>query len=351
MNIRKITTRFAAKSFVALLISVFVASMLAIPTVSAENPITWEGWTKSKNVTKGQTDYQDVTNASPNDVVQVMLWHHNRENPAGPLANNVNVKFVVPNTENTSHIITGISSADNAPTISDPTTVNTAPDTTTVEFISGSAKYRYNKGAADGNPACETGFNYPPDSCYATVSLPDSIVTTGVNLDTYRGGPLRGCNAHHETVIIQVKVKKHEQPVKMAVCKNVAIVAYDKRRVTAAVNGTVQNGQIVDYEIDWGDGNKSNAQSAEHTYSADGTYKIVTRFKVKFSDGEERWVTSDSCQGEVKFEGSKPPVVVVATPPAALPDTGIGSLAGLFMAVSAAATLAYRFVWLRRYNA
>lgn len=352
MNIFKKFKKLSVKNLLAVaLVSSVALSALLMPLASAQqSQILWEGWTKSRNVTAGQVDYTDVTNAKANDVVRVQTWHHNRENPAGPLAKNVKVKFTVPASEGTSHVITGSSSADNAPTITDSTTVNTAPDATTVEFIPGSAKFRYNKGAADGNAACETGFNYPPDSCYATVGLADSIVTSGVNLDSVRGGPLRGCNAHHETVIIDVVVKKKDAPVKDAVCKAVSIQAYDNRRVTANVQGGVTNGQIVGYEINWGDGSTTNTQAGEHTYAKDGTYKIVTRVQVKYTDGETVWVTSAACASEVKFEGEKPPVVVPPTTTTSLPDTGMGSLLGIFAATSVAGSLAYRFVLARRYQ-
>ncbi len=346
--------KIKATSLIFLLAGLLLFSVLATPFARAEgNAVTWEGWTKSKNVTKGETEYKDTTSADPNDVVQVMLWHHNRQNPtAGPMANNVRVRFVVPNSYGKSHVITGISSADNAPTISDTTTVNTTPKDTDISYVAGSAKFRYNKGAAEGRTECETGFAYPPDSCYATVSLPDSIVTSGVNLDAVRGGPLRGCNAHHETVAIKVVVKdKPAPPVSSGVCKNATLDVFEDRKVRVSVTGTVANAEIIGYEIDFGDGTKSDLQTADHQYAKDGTYHIVTKVHVKLADGTTQWVTSDDCKKSVTFEGEKPPVVtpVKSTPtPEALPDTGAGDIAGLFLAATFAGMFAYRFVWLRK---
>lgn len=340
-----------AKSLVLLLCSVLALSVLVTPLVKAQNSkVLWEGWTKSKNVTAGETEYKDSTNAKPNDEVQVMLWHHNRENPAGPQASNVKVQFIVPSTEGTIHQITGISSADNAPTISDATTVNTAPKVTKLNYIPGSAKFRYNKGAADGNPACQTGFDYPPANCYVTVSLPDSIVTNGVNLDTIRGGPLRGCNAHHETVAIKVVVKEKPKP-STGVCKVASLEVIGDRKVRVSVTGTVENAEIVGYEINFGDGTKSSKQTDVHTYAKDGNYRIVTRVQVKLADGSTVWVTSEDCEKVVKFTADKPPVITTPPPtvtPTSLPDTGAGDLIGIFTAVSLAGAVAYRFVWLKR---
>lgn len=346
------------KSFVFILSGLMALSAFATPLTNAQSPVLWEGWTKSRNLTTGETEYQDVTNAKDKDVVKVMLWHHNRENPtAGPMAQNVKVRFVVPNSLGTSHFITGISSADNAPTISDTTTVNTAPEETEIDYIPGSAKFRYNKGAADGNPACETGFNYPPDSCYATVSIPDSVVTGGVNLDTIRGGQLRGCNAHHETVAIEVVVKKKETPppTPVALCKAITLQAFEDRRARVSVTGQVQNAEIIGYEINWGDGSKSNKQTDEHQYASVGTYNISARVQVRYPDGTTEWKASSACTGKVTFEEGKPPTVVVTTTPpptvttvTTLPDTGAGEIFGIFTATSVAGAAAHRVFALRR---
>lgn len=345
------------KSLLAtVLISTIALMAVFIPLVSAQqSQVLWEGWTKSRNITDGQSEYTDVTNADPNDVVRVQSWFHNRENPAGPRANNVTVRFEVPSNEGTSHGITGVTTADNAPTISDTTTVNTAPEATTVEYIPGSAKYRYNKGAADGTPECQTGFEYPPNSCYATVSIPDSVVTGGINLDAYRGGSLIGCNAYHETVVIDVVVKaKVVPPVEKAACDALDVQALDNRRVQASIQASVMNAEIVRYEINFGDGTVVEEQSAEHQYAQDGTYNVVGRVLVRFESGEERWITSEACEGPVVFKGGKPvpptPTPPVPGQPTVLPDTGVGDLVGIFVATSIAGSLAYRFVWARRFN-
>lgn len=200
-----------AKSMQKKLLASLLVTTLALSSVggfaTAQNQVRWEGWTKSLNATNGETQYKDVTNAKVDEVVQVQLWHHNRENPAGTQAQNTRVKFTVPSGQGKTHTITGTSSADNAPTITDTTTINTTLDRNKLDYIEGSAKFRYNKGAAEGDKSCQTGFEYPPERCYATVSISDEVVNSGVNLDAIRGGKLRGCNAFHETVTIQVRVK------------------------------------------------------------------------------------------------------------------------------------------------
>ncbi len=194
------------------LLMVALLSIAGLGAVSAANSNLMEGYTRSLNVTRGQTQYQQTTNASDDEVVQVQVWLHNRENPAGERANNTVVRVAVPqNQPGANQNITGTITSDNFNTVTDTTTVVLDDATSAIEYIPGTAKYRYNKGAADGDQSCETGFDTPPERCYATVQISDSVIAGGVNLDTIRKTPLRGCNAHHETVTVQVRVKSNKE--------------------------------------------------------------------------------------------------------------------------------------------
>lgn len=193
------------KSLKVLALTTLAVAMPVIGVVQANTDLM-EGHVKSLNVTAGETEYKDTTSAKVDEVVQVQLWHHNRENPAGEKVENTTVKFDVPTEQGKTQVVTGTSSSDNGNTIEDTTTINLSLERARLDYIEGSAKFRYNKGAADGDETCQTGFDFPPERCYATVSIPDAVIDGGVNLDEYRGGPLTGCNAFHETVIIQVRV-------------------------------------------------------------------------------------------------------------------------------------------------
>jgi uncharacterized repeat protein (TIGR01451 family) len=193
------------KKMFVIAVSLLVAVLATTGVLTAANEVTMEGHVKSLNVTTGETEYSESTDLLVDDVAQIQLWHHSRENPAGPKADNTVVRFEVSQNEGTTQTVRGISSSDNGDTIDDTTTINLSTEKAQLQYVPGSAKFRYNKGAADGVESCMTGFDYPAESCYATVSLPDSIMTTGVNLDEIRGGPLTGCNAYHETVIVQVR--------------------------------------------------------------------------------------------------------------------------------------------------
>lgn len=93
---------------------------------------------------------------------------------------------------------------------------------------------------------------------------------------------------------------------------------------------------------DWGDGTTpmltDKVTGVDHTYAQDGEYNIVAT--VNFTvDGK---VKSASCTAKVVYQGDTPET------PAELPNTGVGSVIGLFVAVSAAGALAHRIVLARR---
>ncbi len=238
-NIIRLPQKLAAKLallFVALL------SVVGFGAVTAANSNLMEGYTRSLNVTRGETQYQQTTNASDDEVVQVQVWLHNRENPDGERANNTTVMISVPqNQPGEKQNITGTITSDNFNTVTDVTTVVLDNPESSIEYIPGTAKYRYNKGAAEGDKSCETGFEVPPAHCYEIVQISDNVIGGGVNLDTIRKTPLRGCNAHHETVTIQVRVRTPKPGIKID--KQVRV----KGATEWKVSNTAKPGDTVEY--------------------------------------------------------------------------------------------------------
>lgn len=233
-------------------------------------------------------------------------------------------------------------SASNAATVNDGMTITcTDGKTVNLNYVTGTAKQFTRTGSK---------------------ALSDSIVTTGAPVGTDApDGNVWGCWEQRVYVTLTVEVKEQPKPiVGDGVCKvnDVVVLNQDKRNVRATVNGvtTGQGASIVGYEINWGDGSAvSNKQTDTHTYAKDGTYKIVGRVQVKLADGTTKWVTSAECTRNVKFEAGKPPVVPPVTPPTVvpptvttLPDTGAGSIFGIFAGVSAASAGAYQVVLRRR---
>lgn len=197
--------KVSKKAFLVVMLPLLSIAMLGLVSNAAHaSDVLMEGDIKALNVTKGQTAYQDNTSAMVDEVVQAQVWYHNREIPGGEVAKNVQVKIDVPTKEGKQQVITSTTSSDNSNTVKDTTNVNLSLDRAYMEYIPGSAKWRYNKAAMDGDVSCQTGMNFAPERCYATVPISDAVVTSpqGVNL-----GNAPGCNAYHATVTIQVRVK------------------------------------------------------------------------------------------------------------------------------------------------
>lgn len=140
---------------------------------------------------------------------------------------------------------------------------------------------------------------------------------------------------------------------------------------------TAQNGAVLkNIAYNFGDNSEvvnTLLTTVEHTYAAPGEYNAsaVLTFTV---NGEDTVVASENC----KATTDKPPVVPMCpipgkehlpkdspeckevppvTPenpiepePTVLPDTGSGQVVGMFLSTVAAGMIAYRFVWLRKYN-
>lgn len=256
-------------------------------------------------------------------------------NGTGPsVAHNTKVRVALPADDTaTSFPMTAYLSSSNAGSMSDGMSITCNGQEVKLSYVPGSAIQQ--------------------NTISGVKPLSDSIVTTGAPIGTMSpNGDVWGC--WDQRVIVYLKVKVTEVPKENpsnGVCKAASLEVIGDRKVRVSVTGTVENAEIVGYEINFGDGTKSSKQTDEHIYAKDGTYRIVTRVQVKLADGSTVWVTSEDCEKVVKFTADKPPVIT--TPPpvvttSTLPNTGAGDIAGIFTAVSIAGAVVYRFVWLRR---
>lgn len=113
------------------------------------------------------------------------------------------------------------------------------------------------------------------------------------------------------------------------------------------VRYTAQNGATLrSYTYNFGDNTTplvTDQNPVNHTYAQPGDYmaRVTLTFDV---NGEERTATSDSCAVLIRTDQPQP------VTPGVLPNTGAGEVIGIFVATTIAGMVAYRFVWVRRYN-
>jgi len=121
---------------------------LMVPTMTtAATAVTIEGGMGVANKTTGETTYKASTNADYNQIVKLQVYYHNRENPdSGKIAENVRVKIDIPSTPGKVQTQTATISGDNTNTVTSKTTVNLDRDDAYLQYIPGSANWRYNAG-------------------------------------------------------------------------------------------------------------------------------------------------------------------------------------------------------------
>lgn len=206
-------------------------------------------------------------------------------NGNGPsVAKNTKVKVSIPGNEAASFQPNATISASNAPTVSDNMTINCNGRVVKLSYIAGSASQYTIPGG--------------------TQPLSDSIVTTGAPIGTVSpNGDVWGCWDQRVWVVLQVEVKEVPPAPSVAACV-APTVAIDNnaRKVTVTANGSATNAQIVGYEIDWGDGTKTNDRMASHVYADYGKYTIKTRVQAKYADGTVKWLDGSVCNKEVEFK-------------------------------------------------
>lgn len=165
-----------------------------------------------------------------------------------------------------------------------------------------------------------------------------------------------GMNEYYNTADVTVnkvcQPPKPETPVYS--CDLLQVTKGANRTVTAKVNYTAKNGaslKMVTYN--WGDTKTTTTDqtTASHQYAADGTYKIAVRLLFNVNGKDTYAADNANCVQSVTFTPpTTPPVTPPTTPetPEVLPNTGAGSVIGLFAAATIAGALLYRVVLSRK---
>jgi hypothetical protein len=293
----------------------------------------------------GVANYSHNLPVTDNEEVTLRLYYHN--NAAANLnlvAFNTNVKMQLPSTAATDQSTVAFISATNAnPTSVWDTVHMTNAQPFTMDYEAGSAKLFNN--ALNG------------------ASLSDNIVTSAgapIGFDKL-DGKVPGCLNFSGYVTIKVKIHVTPPPTTPAFsCDMLNISASEDRTVKITQFNTSASGgaSFKNAVLDWGDNSATvtdtNLVGKTHQYDHDGTFVIsaTAHFNV---NGQDKTATSQACAKQVTFAPNQPPQVTPppSTPgqpgqPTTLVNTGAGSVAGLFAAVTAAGAVAYRWLLARR---
>ncbi len=149
---------------------------------------------------------------------------------------------------------------------------------------------------------------------------------------------------------VPVTVKKPVVSVPVYSCDAVTLTSGANRTVTAKVEYTAKDGarlKVVTYN--WGDNATfaSDKTSADHTYASDGTYSVNVRLLFDVNGTDKYAADNTNCVKSVTFTTPTTPPTTPETPQV-LPDTGAGSVVGLFGLVSVLSAIGYRLFMSRK---
>ena len=321
------------------------------------------------NGTTGQRNslYVDTLNAACNvgDMYDVRTYIHNGADPdfnnngsGTAVAHNTTVAMSAPLSQNgTNFTFSSTISASNAASVSDTGRLNCGGKNVRLQLVPQSVKV-YSK---------TLGWRGVSDSAVNG--------STKVGTHTFGSGDVWGC--WDERVLVAYTVKVVEVPqVPQASCDLLTVTALGDRKYKFDVKYTATNGatfKSVSYTIKDSDGNSKTISEDEYTFDKEGTFQVIATVTFMIN-GKEVAKTSDTCAKEITVTPENCPVPgkqhlpkghpeceycptnknlpadddrCVETP-AKLPETGAAGIVGLFTAVSAAGTGAYRFVARRR---
>src|ERR1035441_7569835 len=108
--------------------------------VSATSAVSIESQVNVLNATAGQTQYAKSTTAKIDDVVNIEVWYHNKEDAnSGKVANDLVVNIALPTTAGQTQTVTSKVSSDNSNTVTDTANVTLSVPQASLEYIPGSA--------------------------------------------------------------------------------------------------------------------------------------------------------------------------------------------------------------------
>jgi hypothetical protein len=134
-------------------------------------------------------------------------------------------------------------------------------------------------------------------------------------------------------------------------CTNLGSTLIGEKTYRFTTSATAANGATVKhYVFNFGDGSTelvTDKNVTEHTFSKDGTFVVAV--DVAFTVDGETVIDegNEDCVAKVTISTEKE-TPTTPTTPTVLPNTGAGSVAGIFVAVTLAGAYAHRVITLKR---
>lgn len=246
-------------------------------------------------------------------------------------------------------------STENSVVLSDqlPKNMTLVPDTTHILVGSKDVRDTTNhiaSGGLDiGNYAASASATVTFEAKLPSADKMDCGDTTFTNIGAVQPKDMQQYFATAITVVTK-KCASKSSDAPVYTCNAFDFTQDDKRTITVSkFDTTAKNGAAFkNVVIDWGDGSDyfttDKAVGKTHTYSKDGAY-IVSATAHFTVNGTDKTAPVGPCTKVVTFTSAAP---TASSNGKDLPDTGAGSVIGIFGAATVLGTLAYRLVLARR---
>lgn len=286
--------------------------------------------------------YNDACNVG--SMYDIRTYVHNGADPTGndngngvAVAHNVQLAMTAPlNTTKKNFTFRSTISASNASTVTDTGTLNCGSNVQLKLVPHTVHVYSRSLGWKQASDSAVNG-------------------TMALGSESQGSGDVWACWDERIVVVYTVKVVAAPQ-APVYTCDLLSVTKLDNRKYKFSVKYTAKNGATFkSVSYDYGDGNKGSDDT--HTYATDGTFNVVATVSFMVN-GQVQTATSNACAkpltvtkenctipGKENYPKDAPEC---RETPVELPNTGAGSVAGIFAAVSAAGALAYRFALRRR---
>lgn len=282
--------------------------------------------------------YQDKLTVHDGQRLVMRVYVHNNANPgligeSAATAHNTKIQVALPSSTQSSQTAAAMVTASNA----DPGTVSDTVDMTGASPFS--LKFDRNT---------QVMITYRPNGTgdYVTRALPGSVFANDWTMNT---APIdwKGCFNYAALITVVAVVHMPTVVTPDYACDLLSVTSYPNRKVDASVTYHATGGATYkNSTFDWGDGLKdtTTGTTSSHTYGKDGNYTINATLTFDVGGTNK----TASCSKQVSFSSNPTPPTTPPTP-GKLPNTGAGSVAGLFAGVSVLAGAAH-YMWGRRFG-
>lgn len=147
MIVKYSVSRLFGSMWSGLVTGLVIGVAVVVPVATdAQTSATLAGSLRTANVTANDVDYKDAANATIDQVVKLQVYYSNTSQDT---ANNVRVKFTMPEQAGAKQVVTATAKGSNSDELKDQATVTVDKEQAILQYIPGTAIWKHNTGSAE----------------------------------------------------------------------------------------------------------------------------------------------------------------------------------------------------------